>query len=1074
MRKLLQSLFLLLMVAVQALAQERTVTGTVTGKEDGLPLPGVSITVTGTNLGTQSGFDGKFAIKVPAGKTSLKFSYLGYSSQTIAVGTDNVVNPILVADAQQLGEVVVTGALGIKRQAKELGYSTATVGSKDLNQTNVTNVANGLTAKVSGLQVNTVNNGIDPSLRVTLRGNRSINGNNNALVVLDGVPIPGGSLSSINPNDVQDINILKGASAAALYGSEASNGALIITTKRAASNGKPTIKYGNSFQANQVSYFPDFQKKFGLYGGEAEEDGFIDPLTGFAKYVNYENQQYGPAFDGSMVQLGSPLENGEKFMVPYSALAKHPIESFFNKGITEQNDFSYQSGDIDNSFYMSAQNVLSNGVVPDDKSRRTSLRVSGAKKFGMFKADYSVSYANTNVGTYGINYSTNTTSQILYANLFTTGAFIDLNQIKDPSGKYGNPNDFYSAYSINPYWNIKNSRINQKRDVFMGNLNLSIKPTDWFDASYRISQNFGVNTQKATRQEVVFSPYALSDPQGASTIPSRFRATGKVPGFVQDYTQYGDGTNNLNFNTNGGLSRLQQDVFLNFHHTFFNDFKADLLLGNTIWQSRARTQIDQSANLLIPEFYNISAIGGVPTVGQSEYFVRQIGAYGSLNVGYKDFAFIAVTGRNDWDSRLSVSKRSFFYPSVSGSFVFTNAFDALKDNNILNYGKLRAAFSEVGQVNIGPYSINNTFGLTSGFPFGSTGGLSLSTTNNNPLLEPEKVRELEVGGEFGLFNSRIDLKAAYFKQNSRNQTLSVRTSASTGFSQATINAGEIENSGTEFDLNLNVLERSQNKVGLSVGGNFGVYNSKVVSLIPGNSIFQIVGTSTSIYAEVGQPYPSLRGSDFVRDPEGHVVVNAADGYPRVSSVLSNYGRTTAKYILGLNTSVNYKFATLSAVAEYRGGNVIYNAIGSTMTFGGSSAYSTLADRQRFVFPNSVIETSPGVYTPNTSISIQDGNYGFWQESNFNSAIAPYVNSAAFWKLREVSLAFDLNQFINKTKFVKGLSLALTGRNLLMFRPKDNMWTDPEFNLDNTNAIGQTNINQLPPTRVFGANLQVTF
>jgi TonB-linked SusC/RagA family outer membrane protein len=1073
MKKFLQSFFLTLFVVFQAIAQERTVSGTVTAREDGLPLPGVSVTVTGTQSGTQTGIDGKFSLRVPAGKSSLKFSYLGYSAQTVTIGSSNVVNVALDLDAQQLGEVVVTGALGIKRQAKELGYSTATVGNKELNRASVVNLANGLTGKVSGLQVSTVNNGIDPSLRVTLRGNRSINGNNNALIVLDGVPIPGGSLGSINPNDVEDVNVLKGASAAALYGSEASNGALIITTKRGSATGKPIIKYGNSLQANKVSYFPEFQKKFGLYGGEAEEDGFIDPLTGFAKYVNYENQQYGPAFDGSMVQLGNTLENGDKFMVPYSALDKHPIENFFNTGVTMQNDFSYQTGDVDNAFFISAQHVLSDGVVPDDKNRRTSLRVSGAKRFGIFKADYSVSYANTNVSTYGINYSTNATSQILYANLFTTGAFIDLKQIEDPAGQFGNPSNFYSAYSINPYWNIKNSRSNQKRDNFMGNLNLSIKPTDWFDASYRISQNFGVNTQKATREEVVFTPYAMSDPQGASSIPSRFRATGKVPGFVSDYTQYGDGSNLINFNTNSGLTRLQQDIVLAFHHTI-NDFKADLLLGNTIWQSRARTQLDQSANLLIPEFYNIAAIGGVPSVGQSEYFIRQIGAYGSLNVGYKDFAFIAITGRNDWDSRLSEAKRSFFYPAVSGSFVFTNAFEALKDNNILNYGKLRAAFSEVGQVNVGPYSINNTFGLTSGFPYGGTGGLSLSTTNNNPLLEPEKVRELEIGAEFGLFNSRIDLKAAYFKQNSRNQTLSVETSAATGFSRATINAGEIENSGTEFDLNLNVLERSPNKVGLTLGGNFGLYNSEVISLIPGNSIFQIAGTSTSVYAEVGQPYPSLRGTDFVRDSQGNVVVSATNGYPTVSPVLTNYGRTTPKYILGLNTSVNYKFATLSAVAEYRGGNVIYNAIGSTMTFGGSSAYSALADRQRFIFPNSVIATAPDVYVPNTSVSIQDGNYGFWQESNFNSAIAPYVNSAAFWKLREVNLAFDLNKFVNKSKYVKGLSVAVTGRNLLLFKAKDNMWTDPEFNLDNTNAIGQTNINQLPPTRIFGFNLQVTF
>lgn len=1065
-------------VAVTAMAQDRTITGTVTAADDKMPIPGVSVKVKGTSVGVSTGANGTYSVKLPSGSNTLVFTSLGFAQREISVGSSNVVNATLASDTKQLGEVVVTGALGIKRQAKEIGYSTTTVSAKDLTATNVTNIANGLTAKVAGLQINTINNGIDPQVRITLRGARSINGNNNALIVLDGVPIPGGTLNSINPNDVEDVTVLKGSSASALYGSEASNGALIITTKRGTAANKPKITYANSLQINKVAYFPDIQTKFGPYGGETVADGFRDPNTGFPLFTGYENQLYGPAYNGAQYQLGAPLANGEKNIITYSPNEKSPIEAFFKTGLTEQNDLSYQSGDADNNFYFSAQNVYNKGVIPDDLSKRTSLRASGTKTYGIFKLDYSVGYTNSSSSTYGVNYSTNATTQILYANLFQMPAFINIDDLAEgDNSKFYNPNDYYSAYNVNPYWQIKNSRINRKGDTFLGNISLNVKPTKWFDATYRLSQNFGINNYKYTRKEVQFSAYAASDPLGVSNIPSRYGAARKSPGFVQDYTQYGDGTTNLSTTNGQGSSRLQQDVFLKFNHTFFDDFKTDLLLGNTIWQSKARTQNDQSSNLLIPEFYNIGLISGAPTVSQTEFFIRQIGVYGALNIGYKDFAFIQATGRNDWDSRLSKTKRSLFYPSISGSFVFTNAFEALKNNRILSYGKLRAAVSKVGQVSIAPYSINNTFTSTSGFPYGGLGGLTLGTTNNNPLLEPEFITEKEFAVELGLLDNRINLNATYYKQNSKNQTLNVQTSASTGFNAATINAGEIENNGYEFELNGTVLSASKNAIGLKLGGNLGIYNSKVVSLLPGSTQFQVSGATGSIYAVVGQPYPSLLGTDYKRDDQGRVIVDATGttaGYPQLGTTLTNFGRTTPKYVLGLNMSATYKFITLSAVAEYKSGYVIYNAVGSTLDFGGISATSASADRQRFIYPNSVIQTSPGVYVPNTTVPIVDGNYGFWQGSNYGAALTPFVNSAAFWKIREMTLNFNLTQFINKTRAIKALNFALTGRNMFLFRPKDNPYTDPEYNLDASNAVGVTNANQTPPTRIFGANLQITF
>ncbi|WP_431199287.1 carboxypeptidase-like regulatory domain-containing protein [Mucilaginibacter sp. P25] len=304
----------------QVFAQNRTVTGTVTAKDDGLPIPGVTVKIKGTTIGTQTSAAGKFSLSVPANST-LTFSFVGYTSLDKTVGTSSIVNAVLEPSAKQLGEVVVTGALGIKKAARETGYSSTKIGGKELTQSNVINVANGLTAKVAGLAVSTIDNSIDPQVRITLRGNRSALGNNTALIVVDGVPIPGGSLSSINPNDIADINILKGAGAAALYGSEAANGAMIITTKRG-TDAKPVITYSNSFQLQDVGYFPKLQNQYGIYGGEGAP--YVDPITGFSLYTPYENQQYGPLYDGHMVQVGYPAggPNGPVLMVPYSAQKK--------------------------------------------------------------------------------------------------------------------------------------------------------------------------------------------------------------------------------------------------------------------------------------------------------------------------------------------------------------------------------------------------------------------------------------------------------------------------------------------------------------------------------------------------------------------------------------------------------------------------------------------------------------------------------------------------------------------------------------------------------------------------------
>ncbi len=1060
----------------QVYAQNRTVTGTVTAKEDGLPLPGVTVKVKGTSNGTQTNAAGKFTLQgVPANST-LVFTFIGYVSAQIPVGTSDVVNAALTLANEQLNEVVVTTSLGIKRPKSELGYAVAQITPKELTQTNVVNVAQGLTGKVAGLAIYSLDNGVDPNVSVVLRGNRSILGNNTALIVLDGVPIPSATLGSINANDIADVTILKGAGAAALYGSEASNGALLITTKRGTADSKPTIIYQNSTQFEKVAFYPKIQTQFGEGAGDP---GYVDPITGEYLYVPFENEEYGPRFDGSIRDLGngpvgSPTGPQQKTL--YSPYKTTPINQFFQTGYTIQNDISYSQGDAKNSFFMSAQNSYRTTVVPDDKNVRNAFSVRGHRTYGIFSLDYSVGYTKTNISTYGSNYVPQFAENTLYGAVLQLPANLDLTPYKDPDSFYGNPSNYWNDYAVNPYWIVKHTRITTDRDVVLSNLNLKLDPLKWLSVSYRLSNNWGVAQRRSIAQEVDFTPYSISDPLGGQNLPSLFAATGKSPGLVADYNQYGDGTFN---NTPGaGYNRIQGDAILDLHHTFAKDFKTSLILGNTIWQQYRKFMQSGSNNLLLKDFYNINTIGGVIAASEDSETIRQIAFFGDFNLTYKDFITVDATLRNEQDSRLSKAERSFSYPSGKLSFIPTNVIPGLKNNRILNFWKIYASLSRVGNIDIQPYQIQNVNVLTPGFPYGALGGLSQSTTSYSPTLKPELTTELEFGTDLAFLNDRINLDLTYYDQKDKNQTVPVNTSITTGYSTSLLNLGETESKGFEMQLTADILTKVANKFLLRVGTNFSVNESTVISLLPG--VGQI-SYGSSQYAIVGQPFPLLRTSDFNRDPiSGKVIVDPNTGYPSKATTLSTFGRTTPKYDLGIPITLGYKFVSLTALFEYRGGNVILNTLGQSELFTGSSWISAEAGRQRFVYPNSVVNVAPAgsapVYAPNTNVLTRDGNYAFWEGSAYSSTGAAVVTSGAFWKFRELNITFDLNQFINKSKFIKGLQVGLTGRNLFLWVPKSNGYTDPEFSNVNpfSSARGVNDDSITPGTRIFGGNIKLTF
>jgi len=1072
---LLASLCFLLLCLTQVHAQNRTVTGTVTAKDDGLPIPGVSVKVKGTSSGTQTNASGKFSLSVPPGAV-LSFSFIGYNTQDVTVGTKGTIDVVLLSANSQLNEVVVT-ALGISRQAISLGYSTSKVSGKDVTQSKPISVVNGLTGKVSGLQVSTVNNGLFAPTRVTLRGNRSLTGNNQPLYVVDGA-IFYSDISTLNPEDIAETNVLKGSSASAVYGSDASNGVIIITTKHGSKSSSLTVS--STVQAEKVSYIPEYSGRFGANGGEREVFDFTD----IGYYIPYENQSYGPEYNGKLVPLGRPLPDGSVEMVPYTAI-KNQKKDFFNTGITTQHNFSFNSGDENGSMYMSAQDIKSKAIMPKDEGRRDVFRVGGEKRYGAFSAQYSVAY------TYKTTNTTNTGT--VYNDLLESPLSVPVKDLLDPTSKYGNPDTYYNDYYISPGQIIQQQRNLTTENHIQANLQLNLKVTNWLNLSYRTAVD---NT--STRGEyhdagITFSDYTRNVGEniyypnkngGIDTIADaghKASATNALPQF---------GTYNLN------NILFSSDFLIAFKTKFAKDFSVNGTAGIAYLDNKITyTPINNGPLNFLP--YNTSNFASVPNVnGQAYAQARKLGYFAEATVGYKSYAFLHGSYRTDLDTRLSKSNKYIPYYDIDGSVVLSEIFKSIADNDYLNFVKLRYAHSLTGNASplaggsqyiaFGAYTTLPTIALAGGFPYSATGisGYSLNTRIANPNIKPEKVTEDEVGLDLGFLKDRLTLTASAYKSHTTDGIVVAQISRTSGFASALLNAANSENKGFELDLHGTVIKSQA--VTWILGVNYTKQKSKVNSIAGGAKELQIGqgvnanGTvvnsaNQSSFAIIGQPYPTIKGYDWNKDPAtGKVIVDANTGLPTRASAPSILGNANPTDLLGITSSVTYKGFTLNLVVDYRGGYKIFNQISNTLDHSGVGITTTLTGRQRFVFPNSVYKNAQGNYVDNTNILIQDGNFNFFP-TTYLGIDANYVTSAAAWKLREASLAYQFPKaWLREVKFIKNVNISLSGRNLLMFRPSTNKFTDPEFSEDTSNAVGRNSVNQVPPTRIFSGTLAVTF
>ncbi len=1060
MRKQALLISIYLLCAYVLHAQVHTVNGSVSGL-DGNPVPSATVSAGPGNASTVTDENGRFKISV-ADNATLTITSIGFETKEVQVKNQSAIYVTLAPKAKGLNDVVVT-ALGIMRKEKDIGYSTTLVRGRDLVQARPISVANGLTGKVSGMQINTINNGVFAPTRIILRGNRSLTGNNQALIVVDG-SIFYNDISNLNPDDIESINVLKGSSAAAIYGSDASNGVLLITTKKG-SVGKPVINFSSTVQVESIAYMPTFQNQFGSNGGESFPQNYND-LT---YYIPDENQQFGPQFNGKLVPLGRPIGDGSLLMVPYSSIPGEK-KDFFQNAVTTQNNISYSAGDDKGTFFLSGQYVYSNGVVPKDYGNRAIVRLGGSRKYGIFSANYGLAY------TYKYTNTTNTGD--VYNNVINTPQHVPLTSLSDwQHNKYADPSGYFNDWADNPYFTIDQQRNQTTSNNVTGNVQLNLQPVSWLHLSYLASMNYSNSRYEFIGGIAHYNEHARTSD---TVIYSNANGTGLDTSF--DYIKpqaTGLATTQATYNTSTTNNFLFTSDFL---ATFTKDLSKDFNLSITGGISYINNQINYlavNAGPLFVPVYNVNSLTGIPILGQYNNIAKKLGYFGDATIGYKEFAFLHGNYRTDRDSRLSSANSYIPYYDIDAALVISEMFPSIKSETFLNFLKIRGAHSLTGNASAlgkgspyiadGAYTTDPTFVSAPGFPFNGLGGFLSNTNVANPNIKPEQITENELGLEAVFYHNRFSLVAVIYQQKLKDGIVFTNTASSSGFTSSLINAANTENKGLELGLKAVIINTQE--VTWNANINYTHMTSKVISI---NGDLPSLNVGGNAYAVVGQPYPVIETGDWVRDPQGHVVVDPVTGNPSIDPNLKIAGNAVPTDLVGITTSVSWKHFTLTATADYRGGYKVFNQSGENMTFSGISSVTTATGRQRFVFPNSVIDQGGGKYVQNTNVTTDDAGYNFWG-GTYLGVGSNYITSGDVWKLREVSIRYDFpNRWYQKAKVFQDISLTLSGRNLLMLRPSTNSWTDPEFNDDTSNAVGRNTVAQTPPTRIFSATLSIRF
>lgn len=1049
-------------------AQQKTVTGTVKD-ERGMPIAGANVKNGDSGVATNA--DGKFAIKAKQGD-NLTISHASFGSESVKVASASDYSVSMKSSVITGEAVFITGALGRQIKKNAVTSSVQTVGAKELNQGANPSAVQALAGKVAGLQINTAANGVNPDFGITIRGQRTITGNNQALVVIDGTISTAALLQQMPPALIEDVNVLKGAQGAALYGELGSNGVIVVTTKKG-SDKKLTVILDNSVDFQRVLFLP---KRQGVYG-QGWVDGsydynFVnssDPRNGNSQYSPFENGAWGPAFNdpawaGTMVPVGLPQADGTVYQAPWKSLGYDNIKKFYNTGTIFQSSITLNAGSQDSYVSFNYNRTANDFVVQDDALKRNFFLVKAGKKLGKWKVDLMSSYTN--------QMATETDSGLLYE-LLQAPTNVDISLFRN-SGTAHN----WTVYALNPWQVIKQKRNLDNTNNFNGTLSLE----------YRFNKNLWVNNNANIQLNSNIYQYHND---GFSTNPEfdysalLTSATGAEHGTYSDF----GGSNNFEqsryvIRTNS-QRRIYNDLMFHADYQLTKDINLNSFIGLNLRDYYTRYTEQGGNNLKIPGWYNMQNVLNPDAItGQSNGYIlsRRSAQFANADLDYKKYLFLNLTGRYEQSSL--IPKKSFFYYSAGLSFILTEAFQNL-GKGAMNYAKVYANYTKVGNSSsVGDYALTDVALGAPGFPYSYGGLFSYYPRRNfvDPNITPEFVYSKEVGGQFNFFKDRLTLDAAFYINDTQKMITNASTSTASGISTLLSNSGKLQNKGYELNVGITPIEMKNNGFKWNIRAGLTQYKTIVKDLSDGaNEIGLLTGSSVGIFAVKGEQFPVIKTTQFATDSEGHVIVNDK-GIPEISSQLSKSGYATPKYILNMSNTFSYKGISLSASADYRANYSIYSQTYNSMLFAGYTLDSTEFDRSvGYMFPNSVYNTGTAttpVYVTNPTTIAPSELATYYTRL---SSVGQYsVFDASAIKIREIALAYSLPKTLLQNTGVSAVKFSLYARNPFIFfidhngkyGKKNQGYTDPEASTSST-VPGYSDVGQYPTTKSYGFSLNVT-
>jgi len=1053
--------FLIAIGMFAANAQKRVITGKITAAEDGSALPGVTILVKGTTVGTVTDIKGEYQITVPEKATTLVFTFIGRKNVEKEIGSSYNISIALEEDILKLDEVVVT-AIGISREAKALGYSVQNIGGEELEKVQTPNFINSLSGKVSGLQIVSSAGTAGASTYMTIRGAASILGNNQPLIVIDGVPIDNGggvgdvdgvALSNraidINPDDIASIAVLKGGAAVALYGLRAANGVIIITTKKGGSSAgrRISVTWNSAITFDKANKLPELQTKYaqGSLGkwvsANAASWGPMIDTCGYTKDPSVWTKSTFDV-DGAIVGKSNPLVN-----TSLGNVKAYNHYDFFEQGQTINNSVNIAGGSDVSTFYLSFSDLSQKGIIPNNVFNKNTFKISGETKVNdHFKISGNAQYL-TNRGD-RIQQGSNI-SGVMLGLLRTPPTF-------DNSAGYEFPDGKQRTYRggggyDNPYWTANNNKYTDNVDRMLGSFELNYLISDWITITYRLGTDFYNQSFKD-----YFAIYSRAFPAGRVSV-----------------SQY--------------LSKsLNSDLLINFNRKISNDINLNFTLGQNMSQLYSYQVSTTADGLELPKYYNLNNSANL-TSFESTYMLRRAAIFGDFGFSYKSLLFVNVTGRNDWSTTLPSVNNSFFYPSFSMGFVFTEL-EALKAiENILPFGKIRASYAIVA-LDATAYNTMTPFvqagagdGWSNGiiFPFNGFTGFTLSDNMGNSTLVPEKTKSFEIGADLKFVKNRLGLDIAYFSNYGTNLLLPVTIASSTGFGSFYQNAAELSSKGIELTAYATPVK---SKLQWDISINFSKINNIVEKLASGvDNLFLGGFVDPQIRAVAGEPYRSIYGYDWLRDDNGNAIIDADTSSPTYGFPIGDYemkslGKVDPDWTMGIYNSLTFKGFSLSFLWDIKKGGMMWNGTrGALYYFGTHKDTETRNPDDEFVFEGVKGQwDADGNLVPTTEKNdikvVKDVYwYAYGEGSGFTGPTVDFIENAGWVRLRDLTVSYQFAPKILEKTFIKDLTLYFTGRNLLLFT--DYKGIDPETNLlGSSNAQGMDYFN-MPGTKGWSIGLK---